>query len=128
MSMGQYQAQRHMREISEIIAVLNADVDGTDRDYMEEQIHEMALAVEKRCGWTCSLDEIKASEFRIELARGKSLGVEIRGRLDEDGNPTHCTLLYYESVGSDTISRNEYAGEDLDTVALEQYARQFSFV
>lgn len=89
-----------------------------DREDAEQRIHEDALSVEVRGGWTTPGNEPEPAEYRIVLCTGGP-HVEIRGDLDS-GTPTTARLYCQDWF----TSLDEMPGGE-DT--LLEYATQFFF-
>lgn len=76
--------------LDELQALAAAAGDCEDRDAAEQRIHEDALSVEVRSGWTSIGDKLEPEEFSILLTTGGP-AVRIRGELD-DGEPCRAWL------------------------------------
>lgn len=94
-----------------------------DREDAERMIHEDALSVEVRSGWTTPGEDMTPEEFAILLSTGGP-AVRIRGELGEHGEP-HRAWLEVQDWGKPWTEY--YAGSGSDEVLLS-YARCFVFV
>lgn len=113
-------------QLTEALEHLNADTRGSgwyDReDSARETIHEDALSVEVRSGWTVLGQPMEASEFVILIATGGP-AVRIRGTLGNHGEPDRAWLEVQDWYKPWT----EYLGEDPGALsdACLTYARAF---
>lgn len=69
--------------------------ENTDADEAIERIRESVLSVEVRSGWANVGDALNAEEFRILLTTGGP-ALQIRGELDENGEPSRAWLEYQD--------------------------------
>ena len=83
-------------ENGEELAELEAAAgDCADEEEARETIQENALSVEVRSGWDVVGGDMSASEFRIVLCTGGP-HVEIRGELDNYGQPSRAWMQYQD--------------------------------
>lgn len=85
-----------------------------------EQIEEDPLSIEVRSDWVRHGGEMTPGEFRILLCTGGP-HVEMRGELDDNGEPRRAWLEYSDW----NQSRQEYHGEEVNANVLIEYARHF---
>lgn len=104
----------------ELADLLNQANDCADQDEARERIQEDALSVEVRSGWDIVGGELSASEFRIVLCTGGP-HVEIRGELDNYGQPSRA-WMQYQDWGTPLT---QYFGIEQST--LLAYCGQFYF-
>lgn len=99
------------------------DGGGDEREAAERTIHEDALSVEVRSGWrTIEGQKFEPEEFRILLCTGGP-AVQIRGEIDQHGQPIDPILEYQDWGTPWTI----YPLMEADEEALLTYAQQFYF-
>ena len=91
-----------------------------DRDDALQRIHDDALSVEIRSGWTAHGDTLTAEEFCILITTGGP-AVRIRGELDESLEPRRAWL---ETQNWGTPWTQYF---DADQETLLDYARCFYF-
>jgi len=107
-------------EAAELSELEEAAGEYEDAEDARDAILEDALSVEVRSGWESAGAELTPSEYRIVLCTGGP-HVEIRGELDEYGEPWNAALYY-----SDWFESNrEYPASSEEQEALLTYARQF---
>jgi hypothetical protein len=92
------------------------------RDYAEQMIHEDALSIEVRSGWTTPGEEMTPAEFCILLGTGGP-AMRIVGDLDHHGEPSSARLEVQDWGKPWT---EYYAGPGSSEVLLT-YARCFCF-
>ena len=80
-----------------------------------QAIHESALSVQVRSGWTAPGDPMEAAEYEILLCTGGP-AVRIVGTLDQWSEPDTATLTLFG-----------YGAHDDDEQVLLTYANQFYF-
>ena len=145
------EAEAQMQAIHEMVAALNCDYDRldeltdqdteltqeeqaeltelkdaaggcADRDDASTRAHENALSVEVRSGWS-EVGAVGApEEFRIVLCTGGP-HVEIRGELDQNGEPRGARLDYFGA----SVPRSTYHGPLSDAGVLLTYCQEFYF-
>lgn len=109
-------------ECGEELRELSEDAgDCESHDEALERIQDDPLSVEVRSGWTNAGETMQPEEFRIVLCTGGP-HVEIRGDLDGYNQPCRA-YLHYEDWGES----GDYFGDNLNTDALLEYAKQFYF-
>jgi hypothetical protein len=105
----------------ELADLKEAAGDYTDADDVRSRILEDALSVEVRADWrTPGSEDMKPTDFRVLLTTGGP-AVQLRGELDEYGEPTRAWLEYQDWGNSWT----QYFGPHQET--LLAYARAFYF-
>lgn len=111
--------EEHADELEE----LEAAADGcSDREDAEQRIHEDALSVEVRSDWHTPGEDGTPDQFRILLCTGGP-AVQIRGELDQHGEPCRA-WLEYQDWGTPWTERINQPG---DQEALLAYAGCFYF-
>lgn len=85
----------HEENIEELNELQAAAGDCADEEEARERIQENALSVEVRSGWDIVGGDMSASEFRIVLCTGGP-HVEIRGELDNYGQPSRAWMQYQD--------------------------------
>ena len=119
------QARAQLESIIELVSALNDSGDQEDDDANEAAvtaIHEDALSVEVRSGWTSPGDKLEPAEYCILLCTGGP-AVRIIGELDRGYEPDSAELQYQD--WGTPWTRYLTTGEEENT--LLTYARQFYF-
>jgi|SRR5690606_15082376 len=107
-------------EAAELAELEQAAGECEDAEDARDAILQDPLSVEVRSGWDSANAELAPTEYRIVLCTGGP-HVEIRGELDEYGEPWNAALYY-----SDWFESNrEYPASSEEQEALLAYARQF---
>lgn len=109
-------------EQEELAALKDAAAGCADRGDARSRAEENALSAEVRSGWTSAGNDIEPEEFRIVLCTGGP-HVEIRGELDEHGEPRRAWLSY-QGAGQPGAT---YHGPLADADVLLTYCREFWF-
>lgn len=112
----------HTADAEELAELETEAGENNDRDDAEQRIHEDALSVETRTDWAPLGDTGGPHEFRIVLCTGGP-HVQIRGQLDDHGEPCRA-WLEYQDWGTPMTER---VNDDGDQDALLTYARCFYF-
>ena len=94
----------------------------SDREAVEQRIHESPLEVSIRSGWYTPGDEHEPEEFRILLSTGGP-ALQIRGELNEYKEPSRA-WLEYQDWGTPWT---EYHGEGCSQDDLLTFSRCFYF-
>jgi len=82
-------------EAAELTALEAAAGDCTDLDEAQQRIYEDRLSVDVRSDWVAPGEDMTAGEFRIVLCTGGP-AVQIRGEMDQYGNPCRAWLEYQD--------------------------------
>lgn len=115
-------AAEYPEDAGELAELAELAGDCESEDDARQRITEDALSVEVRTGWTTPGDDAELDEFRILLCTGGP-AVQIRGELDEHGEPCRAWLEYQDWWTGWRVAETETS--DMD--ALLSYARCFYF-